>query len=78
MIQKVDELGQVVLPAHLRESMGIDETDQIEVVIEGEKIILRKCLPACLFCDSTYEIFSFKGKMVCISCCTDMKQFHSP
>lgn len=78
IVQKVDELGRVILPVEVRKSMGIEEQDRIEVFVEGEKIILRKCQPACLFCNSTYEVFSFKGKMMCVECCTDMKLYYSP
>ncbi|BAU28018.1 transcriptional pleiotropic regulator of transition state genes [Aneurinibacillus soli] len=68
VVRKVDELGRVVLPIELRRTMGIVEKDGLEIFVEGEKVILRKYQPACVFCDSVEGVTSFKGKLVCKSC----------
>ncbi|WCN37393.1 AbrB/MazE/SpoVT family DNA-binding domain-containing protein [Aneurinibacillus uraniidurans] len=68
VVRKVDELGRVVLPIELRRTLGIAEKDGLEIFVEGEKVILRKYQPACLFCDSVEDVTAFKGKLVCKSC----------
>lgn len=68
VVRKVDELGRVVLPIELRRTLGIAEKDGLEIFVEGEKVILRKYQPACLFCDSVEDVTAFKGKLVCKRC----------
>lgn len=45
IVRKVDELGRVVIPAELRNVLGIDKQDPLEIYIDGDKIILKKYLP---------------------------------
>ena len=68
IVRKVDELGRVVIPIELRRSLGIDIKDGLEIFVDGEKIILRKYEPACIFCLSAEDIINYEGKMICASC----------
>ncbi|UDW09534.1 AbrB/MazE/SpoVT family DNA-binding domain-containing protein (plasmid) [Bacillus cereus] len=43
--RKVDELGRVVLPKELRNTLGIKEKSPLEIFVEGEDIILQKYQP---------------------------------
>ncbi|MBZ4223551.1 AbrB/MazE/SpoVT family DNA-binding domain-containing protein [Bacillus wiedmannii] len=45
MTRKVDELGRVVLPKELRNTLGIKEKSPLEIFVEGEDIILQKYQP---------------------------------
>lgn len=40
--RKVDELGRVVIPKELRDTLGIREKTPLEIYVDGEKIILKK------------------------------------
>ena len=77
VVRKVDELGRVVLPIELRRTLGIAEKDGLEIFVEGERVILRKYQPACLFCDSAEEVTTFKGKLVCKSCYSELAKTKS-
>ncbi|MBU7006331.1 AbrB/MazE/SpoVT family DNA-binding domain-containing protein [Phosphitispora fastidiosa] len=68
VVRKVDELGRVVIPIELRRTLEIDEKDSLEFFVDGEKIILRKYEPACVFCSKTEDIIVFRGKRVCKIC----------
>jgi len=68
IVRKVDELGRVVLPIELRRTLGISEKDPLEIYVDGEKIILKKYEPACIFCGSAEDVQVFKGKNVCLEC----------
>ena len=68
IVRKVDELGRVVIPIELRRTLGIEEKDSLEIYVEGERIILRKYEPACIFCGEAKDIANFKGKNVCQGC----------
>lgn len=68
IVRKVDELGRVVIPIELRRTLSIGEKDSLEIYVDGEKIILRKYEPACVFCGNAYAVEHFKGKNVCKGC----------
>ena len=68
IVRNVDGLGRVVLPVELRRSMGIDQKDPIEILVDGGQIIFRKYKPACVFCGSTIDVQHFQRKVVCLQC----------
>lgn len=68
VVRRVDELGRVVLPMELRRTMDISEKDSLEVFVDGDRIVLRKYQPACIFCGEVRNIVSFHGKNICKSC----------
>lgn len=74
IVRKVDELGRIVLPIELRRTLDIAERDSLEIYMEGDSVILRKYQPACVFCDSSKDIVSFRGKNVCSECIRLMEE----
>ena len=74
IVRKVDELGRIVLPSELRKKLGIDVKDSLEIYVSGESIILKKYLPACVFCGHANEIITFRGKNVCKNCLKQMSE----
>ena len=68
ILKSVDELGRIVLPKKMRENLDIDIRDQVELFVEGDRIILKKYMPTCIFCDSSRGITTFRGKNVCANC----------
>lgn len=45
IVRKVDELGRIVLPKELRNTLEIKEKDPLEIFVDEDKIILRKYTP---------------------------------
>ncbi|PEC19188.1 AbrB/MazE/SpoVT family DNA-binding domain-containing protein [Bacillus cereus] len=43
--RKVDELGRVVIPKELRNTLGIKEKSPLEIFVEGEDIVLQRYQP---------------------------------
>ena len=72
IVRKVDELGRVVIPIELRRTLGIAEKDALEIYVDGERIILKKYEPACIFCGNADKVSYFKGKIVCQECLADL------
>lgn len=52
--------------------MDIEERDSLEIYTDGDKIILRKYEPACVFCGNAQSVEHFKGKNVCKNCLSQM------
>ncbi len=72
IVRKVDELGRIVLPIELRRTLDIAERDAMEIFVSEDTIMLRKYQPACVFCDSSKNIISYKGKNVCAACIANL------
>ena len=72
VVRKMDDLGRVVLPIEIRKMMEIGEKDAVEIFTDGDKIILRKYQPACLFCGGAESIIHYKGKLICKSCLEEL------
>ncbi len=73
IVRKVDELGRVVIPIELRRTMQIAEKDPLEIYVDGEKIILKKYEPACIFCGDASNVRIYRDKNICQSCLDEMK-----
>lgn len=74
IVRKVDELGRVVIPIELRRTLGIEVKDALEIYVDGEKIVLKKYEPACIFCGSADNVKQFNGRIVCRNCIKKMSQ----
>ncbi len=72
LIRRVDALGRVVLPARIRQNLGLESGSEVEIFTEGDQIVLRKFQSACIFCDSTQELVAFRGKVICRACAEQM------
>jgi transcriptional pleiotropic regulator of transition state genes len=73
VVRKVDELGRIVLPKELRETMDINVKDPLEIFTDGENVVLRKYNPACVFCGDASDVIYFNGKRVCRKCLEQLK-----
>ena len=68
IIRKVDELGRIVIPMELRNKLGIQEKDPLEIFVDGSSIILKKYNPNCIFCGSSKDLLHFNDNLVCKKC----------
>lgn len=73
MVRKVDELGRIVLPAEIRQNLDIQVKDAIEIFTEGERIVLQKYRPSCIFCNNVDNVVYFQDKRVCNECIEKLK-----
>ena len=74
IVRRVDELGRIVLPVELRRTLDISERDPLEIYVDGNSIVLRKYRPSCIFCDSTKDVRTFRGKNVCPRCLRELRE----
>ena len=74
VVRKVDELGRVVLPISIRQTMDINEKDSLEIFTEDNKIILQKYQPSCIFCNNADDVVYFNGKRICANCLEKIKE----
>ncbi len=74
VVRKLDELGRIVIPIELRRTMDIGVRDTLEISVEGEKIILTKFHPACVFCNDARDVSPYQGKLICKRCLEELKK----
>lgn len=70
----LDSLGRIVIPMSIRKMLNITNDDTLEVYTEGDKIIIKKYEPFCVFCGSENEISDCEGKKICKNCINKIKE----
>ncbi len=73
MIRRIDNLGRFVVPAEMRATLDIAPDDEIEIHVDGDRIILKKHQPACALCRSSDSLITYKDKLLCKSCIETIK-----
>lgn len=74
MIRKIDELGRIVVPKEIRNTLGIENGDPLEIFVEGDCILLQKHAPSCLFCGKGDDVIFFRGKLCCRDCLEELSR----
>jgi transcriptional pleiotropic regulator of transition state genes len=72
VVRKIDELGRIVLPSELRRVFGIREGEELEISVEGERIILQKRADVCLFCGAETADINYRGRRTCDNCAREL------
>ena len=67
IVRNIDELGRIVIPKEMRKTLNIQCDDPMEIFVEGDRIVLSKYVPNCIFCGNHTEN-TFKGKKICPDC----------
>ena len=75
IIRQLDSLGRIVLPIELRRNLNINSKDLLEIIVDGNAVVLRKYEPNCAFCGGEGKLFSYRGKLICKRCLKEIKEF---
>lgn len=70
----IDDLGRIVLPKEIRRSMNINTGDSINIIIDGDKIVLRPDkADGCAVCGKDRRNGkTYKGKFICSGCLLEL------
>lgn len=68
IIRRIDPVGRIVIPMEIRRALDIRRGDPMEIIVEGEKLTLRKFQDNCVFCGSTRGLIEFKDRYICSNC----------
>lgn len=74
IVRKIDDLGRIVIPMELRKTLNISEKDSLAIFVDGERVILKKHEPVCVFCGEASNVIDFKGKKVCKQCFDELNK----
>ena len=73
IVRRIDNLGRIVIPKSVRETLSIEDDAPLEVFIDEDRIILQKYQPSCIFCDNADNIVFFNKKRICEECLEKIK-----
>ena len=72
VVRRLDVLGRLALPKELRRSMNIGKGTPMEMLVDGESLILKKYEPECVFCGNAERVQDFHGKRVFAGCAREL------
>lgn len=69
MVRAVDKMGRVVIPKEIRKQLQIEnDVDSFEIYMDGDRVVLQKYQPTCIFCDSLSDSVEYNGYNICKNC----------
>ena len=75
MIRAVDRMGRVVIPKEIRTQLKIEnDVDSFEIYMDGDRVILQKYHPTCIFCDSLMDVIGYQGYSICKNCVAKLNE----
>ena len=72
IVRRVDDLGRIVIPIELRNSLNIDNDSELEIFVEKDQIVFQKYNKRCYFCGGCNDLIEFKNKNICKSCIDEL------
>jgi transcriptional pleiotropic regulator of transition state genes len=75
VVRKVDQLGRIVLPKSLRKRYQMNEGDPVEILVQGDHIILERYKPKCVFCLSPDHVVEYRERYVCLNCMKELQHY---
>lgn len=74
MVRAVDKMGRVVIPKEIRAQLDVkNDVDSFEIYMDGDRVILQKYNPTCVFCEELVDTVTYAGRTVCRSCIEKLK-----
>lgn len=68
VIRRMDNLGRVVLPAHIRKELKWEQDTPLEIFADGKGVYLQAYEKSCVFCGERENIQFFEGRHICGQC----------
>lgn len=74
IVREVDGLGRFVIPKEIRKTLDISEGSSLEIYTDGDRIVLKKYAPACIFCGEIDDVTTYKNKLICKKCISELTE----
>lgn len=68
IVRNLDNVGRLVIPKEMRNVMGINEGDALEISQINNEIVVRKYSRGCIFCGSDKDSSEYREAIVCKEC----------
>lgn len=63
-----------MIPVEFRRLLGIREGDEVEIAMDGDRLVLARVEPACIFCAAITDLRRFRDRWVCAPCAADLSR----
>ncbi len=73
IVRKIDELGRMVIPKEIRDTLKIAPGDPMEFTVDGDRVIVAKYTEGCVLCSERENVTEFAGKKLCRLCIDAIK-----
>ena len=70
----IRELGRLVIPASIRETLGLQPNADVILELEGNRVVLENGAKRCRICGSGKELMSFEDGYLCFTCIRKIQQ----
>lgn len=75
IVRGLDKMGRIVLPMEIRKMLHlIDNKSSVEFYTEEDAVILKKYVPACVFCGGADDMIEYNGMKICRECLEKMNR----
>lgn len=74
IVRKIDELGRIVIPMEIRNTLDLRSRDSVQISLEEERIVLTKFGDSCVFCGTHDKLKTCMGKQVCQKCANEARK----
>lgn len=64
IVRHLDDLGRITLPIELRRNLQMEEHEALEILVDGDTIVLRKHINGDIFTGDKEDLVEFEGKQV--------------
>lgn len=68
IVRRVDSLGRIVIPLELRRMLDLEAGQEVEMRLDGERLLLCRHSPGCIFCNGSDKLVAYQEKYVCFRC----------
>ena len=74
IVKKMDEMGRLVIPASIRETLGLQPNADVILELEGNRVVLENGAKRSRICGSGKELMSFEDGYLCFTCIRKIQQ----
>lgn len=66
--REIDRAGRIVISKDIRRHLNINPGDILQINADDSCVTICKAEEKCVFCNSTENLTTFKGKKICGGC----------
>lgn len=70
----VDEFGRILIPKSIRKQFDLKPGDTLCYEVDADRIILRRPVEKCIFCNSSESVHTVMGRPICDVCKNKLKE----
>lgn len=74
VVRKIDSLYRIKIPDEIVKKLELEKGDACSIEQYGEKIVITKYRPHCIFCGNDKGVINYNEQNVCEACIKKMQK----